>query len=77
MSGMTAVLGTSGLKDSRYFERGALTFTSAAATAPWVVSGPLNLHLRTRANGAEAFWVVSVTDVAPDGFSRMLAEGRS
>lgn len=75
MSGMTAVLGTSGLKDSRYFERGALTFTSAAATAPWVVSGPLNLHLRTRANGAEAFWVVSVTDVAPDGFSRMLAEG--
>lgn len=74
-AGITAALGTSGLKDSRYFERGALTFTSAAAEESWVISGPLNLHLRTKAIGTEAFWVVSVTDVAPDGFSRMLAEG--
>ncbi|OHT86480.1 CocE/NonD family hydrolase [Mycobacteroides saopaulense] len=74
-AGITAALGTSGLKDSRYFERGALTFTSAAAEESWVISGPLNLHLRTKALGTEAFWVVSVTDVAPDGFSRMLAEG--
>ncbi|ORB60055.1 peptidase [Mycobacteroides saopaulense] len=74
-AGITAALGTSGLKDSRYFERGALTFTSAAAEESWVISGPLNLHLRTKAVGTEAFWVVSVTDVAPDGFSRMLAEG--
>ncbi|ALR11608.1 peptidase [Mycobacteroides saopaulense] len=74
-AGITAALGTSGLKDSRYFERGALTFTSAAAEESWVISGPLNLHLRTKALGKEAFWVVSVTDVAPDGFSRMLAEG--
>lgn len=74
-AGITAVLGTSGLKDSRYFERGALTFTSGPASEPWVISGALNLHLRTKAMGTEAFWVVSVTDVAPDGFSRMLAEG--
>lgn len=74
-AGITAVLGTSGLKDSRYFERGALTFTSSAAAEPWVISGALNLHLRTKAMGTDAFWVVSVTDVAPDGFSRMLAEG--
>jgi len=74
-AGMTAALGTPGLKDSRYFERGALTFTSTAATESWVISGPLNLHLCTKAVGTEAFWVVSVTDVAPDGFSRMLAEG--
>lgn len=74
-AGMTAALGTAGLKDSRYFERGALTFTGAPAAEPWVISGALNLHLNTKAMGAEAFWVVSVTDVAPDGFSRMLAEG--
>ncbi|MBA0048326.1 CocE/NonD family hydrolase [Mycobacteroides sp. LB1] len=75
VAGGTAVLGTSGLKDSRHFERGALTFTSVPAQEPWVISGSLNLHLRTKSLGTEAFWVVSVTDVGPDGFSRMLAEG--
>ncbi|MGH3725774.1 MAG: CocE/NonD family hydrolase [Mycobacterium sp.] len=74
-AGGTAMLGTSGLRDSRHFERGALTFTSVAAAEPWVISGPLNLHLCTKSLGTEAFWVVSVTDVGPDGFSRMLAEG--
>lgn len=74
-AGAMAVLGTTGMRDTRTFEGAALTFTTPEVTEPWLLTGPLSLHLVTKTASTEGIWVVTVNDVAPDGFSQTIAEG--
>lgn len=64
-----------GVRRARTQERGALSFTTAAASRPVRLSGAMNLHLLTRAGGREAIWTVTVNAVAPDGDSTVLTSG--
>ncbi|MBB5914385.1 hypothetical protein BJY24_003252 [Nocardia transvalensis] len=62
--------------DNRVHELNGLTFTSAPVAAPTTVSGPMSVHLRTAQDATDGFWVVEVTDVAPDGQSTVLSTGQ-
>ncbi|WP_459956780.1 CocE/NonD family hydrolase [Nocardia sp. IFM 10818] len=76
-AGLTAmVLGATCELDSRFAESEALTFSTAPATAPTVLSGPINLHLNTVLDATDGFWAVSVNDVAPDGTSTVISSGQ-
>ncbi len=74
-AGVTGVYGRCFTTDARFSERGAATFTTPPATEPVVLSGSLNLHLRTTTVTAEGVWIVTVNDVAPDGESTVLTSG--
>ncbi|MBL1075274.1 CocE/NonD family hydrolase [Nocardia sp. 2] len=63
-------------KDDRIHELGGLTFTSAPVVEPTTISGPINVHLNTLYDTTEGYWAVTVNDVAPDGFSTMIASGQ-
>lgn len=71
--GLATLFGFAG--DDRRAEATAVTFTSAPLPADLVLSGPMNLRLRVEAEGTEAFWSVTVTDVEPDGVSAALTRG--
>ncbi|WP_250324575.1 CocE/NonD family hydrolase [Williamsia sp. CHRR-6] len=62
--------------DNRVGELNALTFTSAPVTTTTVVSGPMNVHLNTTQDARDAYWSVTVTDVAPDGRSDLISSGQ-
>ncbi|GAB20202.1 putative hydrolase [Gordonia effusa NBRC 100432] len=62
-------------KDNRIAERGALTFTSAPVSQATSINGPINLHLRTQVDAKDGFYATVVTDVAPDGSSRVISTG--
>ncbi|MEU8894577.1 CocE/NonD family hydrolase [Nocardia sp. NPDC048505] len=63
-------------EDDRVHELGGLTFTSAPVTEPTVVSGPISVRLNTVHDSTEGYWAVTVTDVAPDGRSTVVASGQ-
>ncbi|CAM4507668.1 CocE/NonD family hydrolase [Nocardia ninae] len=73
--GVTLLFGRRFGTDDRHAEAGAVTFTSAPFTADTVLSGPMNLHLSVEAEGADAFWSITVCDVEPDGASVPLTRG--
>ncbi|WP_303757309.1 CocE/NonD family hydrolase C-terminal non-catalytic domain-containing protein, partial [Nocardia mexicana] len=73
--GAATLLGRRFASDDRRAEAAAVTFTTEPLTADAVLSGPLNLHLRVRAEGTEAFWSVTITDVEPSGVSAPLTRG--
>lgn len=56
-------------------ELNALSFTSEPVDQAVQISGPLNLHLITSTPAHDARWAVTLNDVAPDGTSRVLANG--
>ncbi|NDK91209.1 CocE/NonD family hydrolase [Gordonia desulfuricans] len=61
--------------DNRIAERGALTFTSPAVPQATSINGPINVHLRTQVDATDGFYVAVVSDVAPDGTSKVLTTG--
>ncbi|WP_069161196.1 CocE/NonD family hydrolase [Nocardia altamirensis] len=73
--GVTLLFGRRFGTDDRHAEAGAVTFTSAPLSEDLVVSGPMNLHLCAEADGADAFWSVTVCDVEPDGASVPITRG--
>lgn len=75
LMGLTAVLGSKWAVDDRGHEKGAVTFTSDPLPEDMLISGPINLHLRVRTLGIDAFWLATVCDVAPDGVSSVIARG--
>ncbi|MEP9394570.1 CocE/NonD family hydrolase [Gordonia sp. VNK1] len=61
--------------DNRIAERGALTFTSAPVRQATSINGPLSVHVRTKVDATDGFYVATVSDVAPDGASRVISTG--
>ncbi|WOC11892.1 Cocaine esterase [Gordonia sp. MP11Mi] len=62
-------------KDNRIAERGALTFTSPRVSTSTRISGPVNVHLRTRVDARDGFYVAVASDVAPSGRSEVISTG--
>jgi uncharacterized protein len=56
-------------------EASGLTYTTAAATAPLQLTGPLSLTLRASTTAHDTTWIATLADVAPDGSSRPLTAG--
>ncbi|MFF4594695.1 CocE/NonD family hydrolase [Amycolatopsis sp. NPDC001319] len=54
---------------------GSLVYTSAPLTQPSVLAGPITASISAQANTLDTTWVVTVTDVGPDGSSKPLTEG--
>ncbi|GAB0107677.1 CocE/NonD family hydrolase [Nocardia sp. JMUB6875] len=75
LMGLPTLLGRDWSIDDRTHEAAAATFTSDALDHDLLLSGPINLHLHASTAGTEAFWAVTVCDVAPDGTSTVLARG--
>ncbi|MEV6274391.1 CocE/NonD family hydrolase [Nocardia sp. NPDC051832] len=75
LMGVTTLLGDSWTSDDRAAQGPAVVFTSAPMTADTLLSGAMNLHLRVVATGADAFWAVTVCDVAPSGAAAVLTRG--
>ncbi|MFD0000628.1 CocE/NonD family hydrolase [Nocardia sp. NPDC127526] len=75
LMGLPTLLGRDWSIDDRAHEAAAAAFTSPALTGDLLISGPLNLHLRVVTGGTDAFWAVTVCDVAPDGASTVIARG--
>ncbi|MGH3966931.1 MAG: CocE/NonD family hydrolase C-terminal non-catalytic domain-containing protein, partial [Mycobacterium sp.] len=69
------LLGRTFGRDDRHAEAAAATFTTEPFDADVVLSGPLNLHLWVEAEGSDAFWSVTVTDVEPGGASAPITRG--
>jgi putative CocE/NonD family hydrolase len=74
-TGLATLFGRAFGSDDRHAEATALTFTTAPFDTHTVLTGPLNLHLWVEAEGNEAFWCVTVTDVEPDGASAPITRG--
>ncbi|MFJ4653494.1 CocE/NonD family hydrolase [Nocardia sp. NPDC088792] len=75
LMGLPTFLGENWFLDDRTHEESAVTFTSDAFDGDLLISGPVSLHLRVLAEGADAFWAVTVCDVAPDGKSAVITRG--
>ena len=67
----------SGPLDQRKVEErdDVLVYTSEPLDGPLEVTGPLSVVLHAATSARDADFVVKLCDVAPDGFSRILAEG--
>ena len=67
----------SGPLDQRKVEErpDVLVYTSDALDRPLEVTGPLTLVLHAASSARDTDFVAKLSDVAPDGFSRILAEG--
>jgi len=67
----------SGPLDQRPLEErpDVLVYSSAPLTEPLEVTGPLSLVLHAASSAPDTDFVAKLCDVAPDGFSRILAEG--
>jgi len=63
--------------DQREVERrdDVLVYTTAPLEAPVEVTGPLEAVLHAATTARDTDWVVKLSDVAPDGPSRIVAEG--
>jgi hypothetical protein len=64
-----------GAFDQRPIEDRCLTYTSAPLTRPLTVIGPVSCSLFAMSSAPDTDWVVRLTDVHPDGFSRLLCDG--
>ncbi|HEV7977244.1 CocE/NonD family hydrolase [Amycolatopsis sp.] len=53
----------------------SLVYTGNPVSQPTVLAGPINATIYAQSNTLDTQWVVTVTDVAPDGTSRPLSEG--
>ncbi len=75
LCGIPNVLSKEWAADDRRYESRAVTFSTAPLDRDLLISGPANLSLRVRTTGTDAFWVVTVCDVAPTGESSVIARG--
>jgi putative CocE/NonD family hydrolase len=73
--GLATLFGRSFGSDDRRAEATAATFTTTVFEADTVLCGPLHLHLWVEADGSDAFWSVTVTDVEPGGASAPITRG--
>ncbi|MFF0488652.1 CocE/NonD family hydrolase [Nocardia sp. NPDC004068] len=73
--GLALALGRGFGRDERNAESSALTFTTAPFASDTVLSGGLNLHLYVDTAGTDAFWSATVSNVAGDGRSSVVARG--
>ncbi|GAB0106339.1 CocE/NonD family hydrolase [Nocardia sp. JMUB6875] len=73
--GISVLLGAEHGNDDRRNEATAVTFTGPPLDTDLTLTGPMNLHLRAEADGADAFWSVTVCDVHPDGTSVPITRG--
>src|SRR5262249_14908539 len=62
--------------DLRGEEAGAITLTSPVLTKNLEITGPIALKLKATATTTDFDWVVRLTDVAPDGSSNWISDGR-
>ncbi len=61
--------------DQRPVEPRVLTYTSEPLTGDLEVSGPVTATLFAMSSARDTDWVVRISDVAPDGQSRIVADG--
>ena len=61
--------------DQRPTEALGVTFTGPAATVPYTLSGPLDLHAYIRSQRADGSLIATLSDVAPDGSSNPVTGG--
>ena len=52
-----------------------VNYTTAPFTTPTTLAGPIGATIYAKANTKETIWVVSISDVAPDGKSRQITQG--
>ncbi len=64
-----------GAFDQRPIEDRCLTYTSAPLERPLTIIGPVTCLLYAMSSAPDTDWVVRLTDVHPDGFSRLLCDG--
>ncbi len=64
-----------GAYDQRPIESRCLTYTSAPLPADLTIIGPVHCLLAASSSAPDTDWVVRLTDVSPDGFSRLLCDG--
>src|SRR5439155_1643221 len=64
-----------GAFDQRPIEGRCLVYTSAPVERPLTIIGPVTAVLHAMSSAPDTDWVVRLTDVHPDGTSRLLADG--
>src|SRR5205085_7772831 len=64
-----------GAYDQRPIEPRCLTYTSDPLPADLTIIGPVHCLLSASSSAPDTDWVVRLTDVSPDGFSRLLCDG--
>ncbi|MGH2806563.1 MAG: CocE/NonD family hydrolase [Actinomycetota bacterium] len=61
--------------DQRPDEMRALTYTTEAMKRPLALAGPMELNFWGATTASDTDWIVKVTDVAPDGSSKLITSG--
>ena len=64
-----------GAYDQRPIEGRCLVYTSAPLDRPLTIVGPVTAALHAMSSAPDTDWVIRLTDVHPDGTSRLLADG--
>jgi uncharacterized protein len=64
-----------GAFDQRPIEGRCLVYTSAPVERPLTIIGPVTATLHAMSSAPDTDWVVRLTDVHPDGTSRLLTDG--
>ncbi|MEO6623300.1 MAG: CocE/NonD family hydrolase, partial [Burkholderiaceae bacterium] len=66
---------SAGAYDQRPIESRCLTYTSDPLPRDLTIIGPVRCLLAASSSAPDTDWVVRLTDVSPDGFSRLLCDG--
>lgn len=61
--------------DQRPDEARALTYTTKPMKKPLALAGPMELNFWGATTASDVDWIVKVTDVAPDGSSKLISSG--
>ena len=61
--------------DQRADEARALTYTTQPMKKALAIAGPMELHFWGATTASDVDWVAKVTDVAPDGSSKLISSG--
>ena len=61
--------------DQRADDSRALSYTTAAMKKPLSLAGPMELHFWAATTAEDVDWIVKVSDVAPDGASKLISSG--
>ncbi|MEP7357924.1 MAG: CocE/NonD family hydrolase, partial [Anaerolineales bacterium] len=64
-----------GAYDQRPIEARCLIYTSDPLPRDLTIIGPVRCRLAASSSAPDTDWVVRLTDVSPDGFSRLLCDG--
>ena len=63
-----------GARDHRPAERRSVTFTTEALTSPVELTGLPKIEFHASSSAVDTDWVVTITDVHPDGYSQTLRQ---